>query len=57
MWIKLLEGPVRVDPEGIRHLRRVATEYGMEGYKAANRLTVKLLKKQNDVVTILSLSF
>ena len=57
MSIKFLEGPFRVDPEGIRHLRRVATEYGMEGYKAANSRTVKLLKKHNDDITILSLSF
>ena len=48
MWIRFLEGPFRVDPEGIRHLRRLATRYGMEGYKEANMIIGKLLKMQND---------
>ena len=51
-WIPILANKSCVDPEGIRHLRRVARGYGMEGYKAANSIIGKVVKKTNDDTTL-----
>ena len=47
-WIPYLQENYLVDRKGIRDLSRLATQYGMEGYKQANMIIGKLTKKQNE---------
>ena len=47
-WIGYLEGNSGIDEKGIDDMHRLATEYGMEGYKEANMIIGKLLEMQND---------
>ena len=51
-WIPCLQTHFTVDRKGISDLSRLATQYGMEGYKQANMIIGKLIKKQNDDKTM-----
>ena len=51
-WIPILARNYCVDKEAIKYLKRLATQYGMEGYKEANAIIGKLMKKQNDDIVV-----
>ena len=56
MWLPALRDQWLVDDAALFKLRELSS-VSIKGYEAANSLTVKLLKKQNDDITIQSLSF
>ena len=52
MRIPILEVQFHVDKTAIDGLRRLSKDYGMRGYKEANSIIGKVLKKINDNTTL-----